>query len=71
MVPTSLSQGPVDREEFGEKLFFMKARIMAGQVELAKNEYGDRDFAWLAKEEIQKYVTEKYWSSVRNMLGDR
>lgn len=71
MVPTSLTTGPKDVEEFGEKLFFMKGRIMAGQVELAKNEYGDQDFAWLSKDEIQKYVTERYWSSVRNMLADR
>lgn len=58
-------------EQHGEKVFFMKARIMAGQADLAKNVYGDQDFLWLAKGEIEEKVTPKYWSSVRNMLAER
>lgn len=59
------------REEYGEKVFFMKARIMAGQADLSKNEYGDQEFKWLAKEEVQDVVTQAYWSSVKNMLTER
>jgi large subunit ribosomal protein L46 len=58
-------------EELGEKIFFMKARIMAGQANLADNKLGIQDFKWLAKEEVQKVVNQKYWSSVQNMLADR
>jgi large subunit ribosomal protein L46 len=59
------------REEHGEKIFFMKARILAGQADLAKNIYGDSEFQWLAKEEIETKVTAPYWSYIRNMLTER
>ncbi|KZF21529.1 CAF1-domain-containing protein [Xylona heveae TC161] len=58
-------------EEVGEKTFFMKARIMAGQANLAENQLGLSDFKWLSKEEIEKAVPQRYWSSVRDMLSDR
>ena len=58
-------------DELGEKIFFMRARIMAGQANLAENAFGDVDFQWLSKEEIQGFVTPQYWSSIRNLLGDR
>lgn len=60
-----------EREEYGEKVFFMKARMMAGQADLAKNEYGDTEFQWLASEEVAEKVHPKYWSSVRHMLTER
>ncbi|KAI7205887.1 hypothetical protein KC324_g22 [Hortaea werneckii] len=64
LVPTSTiaragEEGSV-REEYGEKVFFMKARIMAGQADLSRNEYGDQEFKWLAKEEVQDVVTTGY-----------
>ena len=58
-------------KELGEKTFFMKARIMAGQADLQKNELGLVDFKWLAKEEIEKTVSPKYWKSLRNMLAEQ
>ncbi|CAD0041179.1 unnamed protein product [Aureobasidium pullulans] len=58
-------------EEVGERTFFMKARIMAGQADLKANAYGDKEFKWLSSEEIQKTVTPKYWSSIANMLAGR
>lgn len=67
----STSTAPVEREEHGEKIFFMKTRIMAGQVDLAKNEYGDQEFQWLTKAEIQTRVAEPYWRYIKNMLVDR
>jgi len=57
--------------ELGEKTFFMKARILAGQANLEKSALGLKDFKWLAKEEIEKTVTDRYWSAVRNMLPER
>ncbi|KAK5174685.1 uncharacterized protein LTR77_001767 [Saxophila tyrrhenica] len=60
-----------EQEEYGEKVFFMKGRIMAGQADVSKNEYGDKAFQWLAKEEVQERVHPGYWKSVRNMLTER
>lgn len=58
-------------ELLGEKTFFMKGRIMAGQADLSVNTLGLKDFRWLAKEEIEKYVIPQYYSSIKNMLADR
>lgn len=55
----------------GDKVFFMKARIMAGQVDLSKATLGYADFRWLTREEIQPLVSKFYWRYTENMLGDR
>jgi len=64
----------------GEKTFFMKARIMAGQADLSASsaaKEGDaapaadeviEDFKWLSKEEVQKHVRPDYWARIKNML---
>lgn len=58
-------------EQLGEKTFFMKARIMAGQADLQRNELGLQDFGWLAKEEVKPLVTPDYWTAIRNMMAER
>jgi large subunit ribosomal protein L46 len=58
-------------EREGEKIFFMKGRIMAGQADLKGNLFGIEDFKWLTKEEVEKHVSPKYYSSVKNMMSDR
>ena len=60
-----------EQAEYGEKVFFMKGRIMAGQADLTKNDYGDKDFQWLAREEVQEKVSKGYWDAIRGMLTDR
>ncbi|WEW61165.1 hypothetical protein PRK78_006655 [Emydomyces testavorans] len=55
----------------GEKTFFMKGRIMAGQADVSSNTQGISDFKWLAKEEIEKHVNPQYWSAIKNMLAER
>lgn len=55
----------------GEKTFFMKARIMAGQANLTKSKLGFQDFKWLAKDEIRKEVDPAYWKDVKNMLVEK
>lgn len=67
----STSKDGIEQEEYGEKVFFLKSRIMAGQADMSKNEYGDKDFSWLAKEEIEKVVSNHYWSQIRHMLAER
>jgi len=53
----------------GEKTFFMKARIMAGQPDLNASQDKDiEDFRWLRKDEIERTVHPDYWVKVRNML---
>jgi large subunit ribosomal protein L46 len=54
--------------KIGEKVFFMKARIMAGQANLRDNKHGLEDFLWLTKEEVGEVVEKKYWEAVKHML---
>lgn len=58
-------------EVLGDKVFFMKARIMAGQANLSGNEFGLTDFKWLCKDELEEAVAPPYWKAIRNMLADR
>lgn len=75
LVPTSLAsrggEEGVEREEYGDKVFFMKARIMAGQADLGGNVFGDREFRWVVREEVEGLVTRGYWRGVRGMLTER
>lgn len=66
-------QDPASKKQLlvGEKTFFMKCRIMAGQADLTANKQNLKDFKWLAKEEIAKYVLPQYYSSIKNMLSER
>lgn len=52
----------------GEKIFFLKGRIMAGQVDLTGNKYGYTDFKWVNKDELRQTLPYEYWRSVRNMV---
>ncbi|KAK5688677.1 hypothetical protein LTS10_000655 [Elasticomyces elasticus] len=71
LVSTSQNQPEYVQEEYGEKVFFMKGRMMSGQADLSKNEYKDQEFRWLAREEVEEVVTGGYWRSVRGMLAER
>jgi large subunit ribosomal protein L46 len=60
----------------GEKTFFLKARIFAGQADVnyklgkkPTNPYDD--FKWLTKQEIEPIVHSKYWSAVKDMLVEQ
>ncbi|KAI1500504.1 39S mitochondrial ribosomal protein L46-domain-containing protein [Biscogniauxia marginata] len=55
----------------GEKIFFLKGRIMAGQADLKDNKLGLEDFNWLTKEELEQKLDEKYFHAVRLMMADR
>ena len=58
-------------ELLGEKTFFMKCRIMAGQANLLKNQQNLKDFKWVSKEEIAQHVLPQYFANIKNMLPDR
>ena len=51
-----------------QNVFFLKARIMAGQLNLNENKLGILDFKWIPREDIGKLVGRKYWASIRNMI---
>lgn len=55
----------------GEKVFFLKGRIMAGQADLKDNQMGYKDFHWLTREELEEKMEPDYFHSVRNMMADR
>ncbi|KAG8816331.1 54S ribosomal protein L17 mitochondrial [Serendipita sp. 401] len=50
------------------KVYFFKGHILAGQCKPDGKEI--TDFAWLTKQEIQKYVEPHYWEAVKDMLSD-
>jgi len=54
-----------------KKTFFMKSRILAGQLDIHDNAAGVADFQWLAKEEVQRAFHPRYWAAVKNMLVDQ
>jgi large subunit ribosomal protein L46 len=63
-------------EVTGEKTFFLKARIFAGQVDvnykLGKVQMTPYDdFQWLTKQEIEPMVHSKYWSAIKDMLVEQ
>ena len=55
-------------EVLGEKTFFMKGRIMAGQFVLRNSPMDLRAFKWLVKEELENELDPTYFRSVRHML---
>ncbi|KAG6006121.1 hypothetical protein E4U21_007357 [Claviceps maximensis] len=55
----------------GQKTFFLKGRIMAGQANLKGNPFGYTDFKWLTREELEKELSPEYFHGVRNMMSDR
>ncbi|KAI0104199.1 39S mitochondrial ribosomal protein L46-domain-containing protein [Nemania sp. FL0031] len=55
----------------GEKTFFHKGRIMAGQADLKDNKMGLKDFNWLTKEELKTKLDRDYLYAIRNMMADR
>ncbi|KAH6661218.1 39S mitochondrial ribosomal protein L46-domain-containing protein [Truncatella angustata] len=55
----------------GEKTFFLKGRIMAGQANLTGNKLGYKDFNWLTKDELKDKFSSPYFRSVKNMMADR
>lgn len=57
-----------DSEAIGKKVFYMKARIMAGQANLSENTMGLEDFVWVTKDEIPDIAGNKYFKSVQHML---
>ncbi|KFH48989.1 54S ribosomal protein-like protein [Hapsidospora chrysogenum ATCC 11550] len=67
--PVQKDDGSVEKK--GEKTFFLKGRIMAGQADLKDNPFGYTDFKWLTREELEKELAPEYFRGVRNMMSNR
>ncbi|EKJ70733.1 hypothetical protein NXS19_011724 [Fusarium pseudograminearum] len=67
--PKLSNEGVVEKK--GEKTFFIKGRIMAGQADLKDNPFGYTEFKWLTREELEKELPKTYFKGVRNMMTDR
>ncbi|CZS72470.1 unnamed protein product [Fusarium graminearum] len=67
--PKLSKEGVVEKK--GEKTFFIKGRIMAGQADLKDNPFGYTEFKWLTREELEKELPKTYFKGVRNMMTDR
>ncbi|KAF9432036.1 54S ribosomal protein L17 mitochondrial [Entomortierella beljakovae] len=52
----------------GTKVFFMKAHIFAGQVQVDNKEIVD--YAWVTKQEMKDYVAPEFYDAVKDMLSD-
>jgi large subunit ribosomal protein L46 len=57
--------------EPGQKIFFMRGRIMAGQADLKENLFGLTDFKWLTRQEVGTHLDKKYFSAVEKMMTAR
>ncbi|KAI1340498.1 39S mitochondrial ribosomal protein L46-domain-containing protein [Xylariaceae sp. FL0016] len=55
----------------GEKAFFLKGRILAGQADLTNNKMGLDDFQWLTKAELKEKLGGGFFHSIRNTMADR
>ncbi|CCF43294.1 NUDIX domain-containing protein [Colletotrichum higginsianum] len=67
--PTTAREGAAAAK--GQKTFFLKGRIMAGQADLTANKHKYKKFKWLTREELKGVLEPAYYRSVRNMMADR
>lgn len=58
-------------KKYGRDIFYLKARIMAGQADLAENKWGVTDFKWLTKDELSKAIGQETFASVKNSMPAR
>lgn len=57
---------------YGRDVFYLRARIMAGQVDLSGNKWGVTDFKWLTKDELLAgAVSQQTMHSVKNSMPAR
>ena len=56
---------------YGRDVFYLRARIMAGPVDLAENKWGVTDFKWLTKDELSGVISQQTLHSVRNSMPSR
>jgi len=58
-------------KRYGRDVFYLKARIMAGQVDLTDNKWGVTDFKWLTKDELPGAISQQTFTRVKNSMAAR
>lgn len=58
-------------KKYGRDVFYLKARIMAGQVDMADNKWGVTDFKWLTKDELTGVIGQHTFASIKNSMPAR
>lgn len=56
---------------YGRDVFYLRARIMAGQADLSENKCGVTDFKWLTKDELAGAISQQTLHSVKNSMPAR
>lgn len=56
---------------YGRDVFYLRARIMAGQADLADNKLGITDFKWLTKDELAGTLSQQTLHSVMKSMPAR
>ena len=64
-------KAPAASGPIGEKTFYMKARMIAGQVNLDSNHFGFNDFQWVTQHEMQKTLRPRDFAAVKDILAER
>lgn len=67
----SEKSGEKEIKTYGADVFYLKGRIMAGQVDLDDNKWGILDFMWLTREELEKKISGQTFRSVKNSMPAR
>ena len=49
----------------------MKARIIAGQINLDNNHFGLNDYQWITESEMRKTLRPRDFAAVKDILGER
>ena len=70
-VAGTLSETSLAPSKNTEKVFYMKAHIMAGQANLKDNGLGLQGFQWLTKQELQRTLAPQDFGAVKKVLADR
>ncbi|KUI59841.1 54S ribosomal protein L17, mitochondrial [Cytospora mali] len=65
------ANGEKEIKTYGADVFYLKGRIMAGQVDLTDNQWGIDDFKWLTREELEKQIGGQTFRSVKNSMSLR
>jgi large subunit ribosomal protein L46 len=60
-------------KRYGLDIFYLKVRILAGQVDLAagREKAGISEFRWLTKDELPGAISQQTFASVRNSMPAR
>ena len=69
--PKFASDNPSRVQVPGEKCFFLRGRIMAGQADLEDNPLCLVDFGWMTRDELRRRLTKTYFEATEPTMDLR